>query len=25
MRCFQCGKCFHLQCFNMMHQRHLTS
>jgi hypothetical protein len=26
MGCFQCGQCFHLQCFNMvMHQRHLNS
>jgi hypothetical protein len=25
MGCFQCGHCYHLRCFNMMHHRHLNS
>jgi hypothetical protein len=25
MGCFQCGQCYHLQCFNLMHHRHLNS
>jgi hypothetical protein len=25
MGCFQCGQCYHLQCFNRMHHRHLNS
>lgn len=25
MGCFRCGQCYHLRCFNLMHQRHLNS
>jgi hypothetical protein len=25
MGCFQCGQCFHLECFNIMHQCHLNT
>jgi heterodisulfide reductase subunit A-like polyferredoxin len=25
MGCFQCGQCFHLQCFNLVHQQHLNT
>jgi hypothetical protein len=25
MGCFQCGQCFHLQCFNMMHHRQFNT